>query len=79
MYEVYGTKGCRFCIEAARLLDRRDLDYTYTDISLLTEYDKEKLQKTAGKTFVTVPQIFLTTEEGSKYIGGYTELLEDFK
>ena len=79
MYEVYGTKGCRFCIEAARLLDRRDLDYTYTDLILLAEYDKEKLQKTAGKKFVSVPQIFRTTEEGLKYIGGYTELLEDLK
>lgn len=79
MYEVYGTKGCSFCIEAARLLDRRDLDYTYTDIILLVEYDKEKLQKIAGKTFVSVPQIFRTTEEGLKYIGGYTELLEDLK
>ena len=79
MYEVYGTKGCRFCIEAARLLDRRELDYTYTDISLLTEHDKEKLQKIAGKRFMSVPQIFLTTEEGLEYIGGYTELLERFK
>ena len=79
MYEVYGAKGCRFCIEAARLLDRRDLDYTYTDLILLVEYDKEKLQKTAGKKFVSVPQIFRTTEEGLKYIGGYTELLEDLK
>ena len=79
MYEVYGAKGCRFCIEATRLLDRRDLDYTYTDIILLVEYDKEKLQKIAGKTFVSVPQIFRTTEEGLKYIGGYTELLEDLK
>ena len=79
MYEVYGTKGCRFCIEAARLLDRRDLDYTYTDISLLTEHDKEKLQETAGKRFMSVPQIFMTTEEGLKYIGGYTELLGSFK
>jgi glutaredoxin len=79
MYEVYGTKGCRFCIEAARLLDRRELDYTYTDISLLTEHDKEKLQKAAGKRFMSVPQIFLRTEEGLGYIGGYTELLESFK
>lgn len=79
MYEVYGTKGCRFCIEAARLLDRRELDYTYTDISLLTEHDKEKLQETAGKRFMSVPQIFMTTEEGLEYIGGYTELLESFK
>ena len=79
MYEVYGTKGCRFCIEAARLLDRRELDYTYTDISLITEHDKEKLQETAGKRFMSVPQIFMTTEEGLEYIGGYTELLESFK
>lgn len=79
MYEVYGTKGCRFCIEAARLLDRRELDYTYTDISLLTEHDKEKLQKAANKRFMSVPQIFLTSEEGLEYIGGYTELLESFK
>ena len=79
MYEVYGTKGCKFCIEAARLLDRRELDYTYTDISLLTEHDKEKLQKIANKRFMSVPQIFLTTEEGLEYIGGYTELLESFK
>ena len=79
MYEVYGTKGCRFCIEAVRLLDRRELDYTYTDISLLTEHDKEKLQKVANKRFMSVPQIFLTTEEGLEYIGGYTELLESFK
>jgi glutaredoxin len=79
MYEVYGTKGCRFCIEAARLLDRRDLDYTYTDISLLTEHDKEKLQKTAGRKFMSVPQIFITNEEGLEYIGGYTELLGSFK
>ena len=79
MYEVYGTKGCRFCIEAARLLDRRELDYTYTDISLLTEHDKEKLQQAANKRFMSVPQVFRTSEEVLEYIGGYTELLESFK
>ncbi len=74
MYEVYGSKGCGFCIEATRLLDRQEEDYTYTDVSLLTAQDKERLQSVAGKPFRTVPQIFKQTEDGLEYIGGYTEL-----
>ena len=79
MYEVYGRKACGFCIEATRLLDRQEQDYTYTDVGLLTEYDKERLQSVAGKPFMTVPQIFKQTEDGLEYIGGYQELLKDFK
>ena len=74
MNEVYGRKGCGFWIEATRLLDRQEEDYTYTDVSLLTEHDKERLQSVAGKPFMTVPQIFKQTEDGLEYVGGYTEL-----
>jgi glutaredoxin len=76
MYEVYGTKGCGFCIQATKVLDRLDADYTYTDLSVLTDHDKARLQEIAGKTFRTVPQIFKIEGNVMKHIGGYTELME---
>jgi len=79
MYEIYGRKGCGFCIEATRLLDRQDEDYVYTDVELLAQYDKERLQSVAGRPFMTVPQIFKRVDDELIYIGGYNELLADFK
>lgn len=76
-YEIYGKSSCPYCVEATKLLDLRDIDYVYTDITFLTEHDKEKLQETAGIRFRTVPQIFKRVDDMLVYVGGYTSLKED--
>ena len=78
-YDVYGRKACGFCIEATRLLGRQDEAVVYTVVELLAQYDKERLQSVAGRPFMTVPQIFKRVDDELIYVGGYKELLEDFK
>lgn len=79
MYEIYGTESCTYCKEAMKLLDLHDLDYTYTDIRLMTDVDKDTIQKVARKVFRTVPQIFKVVGNDLVYVGGYTDLKDDLK
>jgi|TARA_B110000908_G_scaffold29326_1_gene34568 glutaredoxin len=88
MHIIYGTKTCGYCNQAKSLLRQNGLDFTYIDLSEVTEEDQDELMRIAGKQFRSVPQIF--TKESSdretwsyiepgnretwSYIGGFTEL-----
>lgn len=65
-YTILGTKGCKYCIFAVELLERKNKTVRYVDIK---EDDKARAFFMEQK-FKTVPQIY----EGDRYIGGYTEL-----
>ena len=77
MYVIYGTASCTYCVEAKKLLDREEKDYTYSDITLLTNTERDNIQEIAGQVFRTVPQIFKLVGNEMIYIGGYTDLKED--
>lgn len=77
MYVIYGTASCAYCVEAKKLLEREDKDYTYTDITVLTATERDNIQEIAGQVFRTVPQIFKLVDNEMIYVGGYTDLLKD--
>lgn len=78
-YEVYGTPVCGYCVQAKRLLEDRELNYRYFDLSNVDEAKQDKLMEIAGFQFRTVPQIFTVEDGERKYVGGYTELNESLK
>jgi len=78
-YEVYGTPVCGYCVQAKRLLEDRELDYRYFDLTNVDEAKQDKLMEIAGFQFRTVPQIFTVEDGERKYVGGYTELNESLK
>jgi glutaredoxin len=77
MYIIYGTASCTYCVEAKKLLDREGKDYTYTDITVLTNTERENIQEIAGQVFRTVPQIFKLVDNEMIYVGGYGDLMKD--
>ena len=77
MYIIYGTASCAYCVEAKKLLEREDKDYTYSDIAVLTNTERDNIQEIAGMVFRTVPQIFKLVGNEMIYVGGYTDLLKD--
>jgi glutaredoxin len=77
MYIIYGTASCTYCVEAKKLLEREDKDYTYSDITVLTATERSNIEEIANKVFRTVPQIFKLVDNEMVYIGGYTNLKED--
>ena len=79
MFIIYGTPSCGYCIQAKRVLEAGEHDYSYVDLSDTTPGEQAKLMEIAGKPFRTVPQIFHkagfgTDSEQLEYVGGYTEL-----
>lgn len=78
-YEVYGTPVCGYCVQAKRLLEDRELNYRYFDLTDVDEAKQDKLMEIAGFQFRTVPQIFTVEDGERKYVGGYTELNESLK
>ena len=78
MFIIYGTPGCGFCIQAKRVLEQKEMDYDYVDLSDTTPGEQAKLMEIAGKPFRTVPQIFHRGFDSDptnlSYVGGFTEL-----
>ena len=77
MYIIYGTTSCTYCVEAKKLLDREDKDYTYSDITVLTATERSNIEEIAGQVFRTVPQIFKLVDNEMVYVGGFKDLKED--
>jgi len=73
-YIVIGTPVCGYCTQAKAVLERKELDYEYRDLTEISVKEQTRLMDIAGKEFRTVPQIFVVEEEKWCYVGGYTEL-----
>ena len=68
MFEVYGSKDCRFCVKAKEILERHHKEYTFIDVM-----ENDNAFATFSTKFPNVnriPQITL----GEEHIGGYREL-----
>ncbi len=67
--EVYSKDGCSYCVRAKQLLTKKNISYKEYKLGE-DGIDRAFIQKKAGKTVSTVPQIFI---DGT-HIGGYSEL-----
>ena len=76
---IYGREKCSWCSKAKNLVDKLFQSQTIDSYEYI-DYQKEnlstdELSKIAGTQVKTVPIILLD----GNYIGGYTELEENFK
>ena len=69
---IYGRPGCTFCEKAKVLCKMKGIDFDYKLVG--DDIQKEQLEEMVGTKISSVPQIFLTAEGMSEYIGGYTQL-----
>ncbi len=68
--EIYTTPFCGFCMQAKRLLGKKDVQFTEYDVSRDLEKRQEMVERAGG--IRKVPQIFID----GKHIGGSEELYE---
>lgn len=66
--EIYTTPFCPYCIAAKRLLDKKGVVYTETDVSRDPEMRLSMTTRAGGAR--TVPQIFI----GGQHVGGSDDL-----
>jgi len=73
-YVVIGTPVCGYCTQAKAVLERKELEYEYRDLTEISVKEQARLMDIAEKEFRTVPQIFVVEDDKWCYVGGYTEL-----
>jgi len=70
--EIYGRPSCTFCDRAKELCERTGLAYDYKIVG--ESVSREQLEEMVGSPVRSVPQIFVTTDGFSEYVGGYAQL-----
>lgn len=68
MYYIYGTENCGFCTRAKEILDSKNEEYTYQDVTM----DQGLMDMFKMNGWRTVPQVFYN----DKHVGGYKELVK---
>lgn len=68
-YTILGSKGCKYCVFAVQLLERKNKTVRYVDIQ---EDDKARALF-IEQGFRSVPQIY----EGVRHIGGFEDLKKE--
>ena len=66
--EIYTTPFCPYCIAAKRLLQKKGVAYTETDVSNDPDLRQAMMLRAGGKR--TVPQIFI----GGQHVGGCDDI-----
>ena len=66
--EIYTTPTCPYCHAAERLLQKKGIAYTETDVSRDPDLREAMVQRAGGRR--TVPQIFV----GGVHVGGSDDL-----
>ena len=66
--EIYTTPYCPYCIAAKRLLDKKGVAYSETDVSRDPALRQAMTARAGGSR--TVPQIFI----GGQHVGGSDDL-----
>lgn len=77
MVIIYGTPNCSFCAKAKKLCEDKGLPYTYKTVNV--EVTVEQLTEMVGSPVKTVPQIFMSSEGFTEYVGGFNELQTKIK
>lgn len=70
---IYGKDGCPNCVKAVNLCKSKGIEVDYKVVGF--DITKEQLEESIGRPIRTVPQIFLTSDGFSEYVGGYKELV----
>ena len=70
MIVIYGKDNCPFCVKAKALAENRGFKYSY--ITIGRDMDTTEFTNMFPNAR-TVPQICNMTDNGSEYIGGFTE------
>ncbi len=73
---IYGTPSCTFCKQALQLCKQKGIDTDYKTVGV--DIQKEQLQEMVGHPISSVPQIFITAEGFTSYVGGFTDLKKKF-
>ena len=66
--EIYTTPTCPYCLAAKRLLQKKGVAYTETDVSRDPDLRQAMTVRAGGRR--TVPQIFI----GGTHVGGSDDL-----
>lgn len=66
--EIYTKFTCGFCFRAKALLEKKNVSFEETDISMGGSKREEMIQRSGGR--MTVPQIFIN----DRHIGGSDDL-----
>ena len=66
--EIYTTPFCPYCVAAKRLLTKKGVSFTETDVSRDAALRQAMTARAGGKR--SVPQIFI----GGQHVGGSDEL-----
>lgn len=67
--EIFGTKTCVYCKQAAALCESKSIDYTYVD--LVDKEQVNELEQRIGESVRTVPVILV---DDTKLPNGYIDL-----
>lgn len=68
---IYGRPGCTFCVQAKALAANHGIEVDYKLVG--EDILKEKLEEMIGHEIRSVPQIFISSDGFSEYVGGYQE------
>jgi glutaredoxin 3 len=66
--EIYTTPYCPYCLAAKRLLQKKGVTYSETDVSRDPAQRQVMIERSGGR--YTVPQIFI----GGRHVGGSDDL-----
>ncbi|HRF20991.1 hypothetical protein J1777_12435 [Comamonas denitrificans] len=69
---IYGKAGCVNCDKTRMLCQIQSLPFQYLTVG--EDITAEALQEQVGQPVRSLPQIFVRTDEGSTYVGGYEDL-----
>lgn len=85
---VYSTKVCPFCVQAKKLLTLKNIEFKEVivikdelkngklkDNEILKSDLQKRIKEKTGHVIETVPQIFID----DKHIGGFTDLVDNFR
>ena len=69
---IYGKEGCINCDKTRMLCQIQSLPFQYLLVG--TDITAEALQEKVGQPVRSLPQNFISTEDGTTYVGGYDDL-----
>lgn len=69
---IYGKDNCPNCAKSKMLCQIKSIDFSYHAVG--SDISVEALQAKVGHDVANLPQIFLSRDDTTHYLGGYDEL-----
>lgn len=70
---IYGKPGCPNCDKAKMLCMTKGIPFEYKQVGI--DIDIDQLQEMAQTPVRSVPQIFISADGMTEYVGGYNDLI----